>query len=229
MSSFEGRSIVVTGGTGALGSAVCERMLATGAEVHVTWLHEAERERFAHADRCTMHRVELTDEADVTSLYREVGIPWASIHVAGGFAMGPIEEMSLDDFAAMHRMNTVTSFLCCREAVRAMRRGGKGGRIVNVGARPAVEPVGGMIAYTTSKAGVTSLTRCLAKEVASDSILVNAILPSIMDTPANRSAMPDADFDTWPKLDEVSETIAFLASPDNTLTTGTLVPVYGLA
>lgn len=228
MSDKQSPVVVVTGGTGFLGAAVCERFLSTGAEVHVAWLHEAERDRFSHADRCTMHQVELTDESAVEAFYSSFDGLAASIHIAGGFAMGPIESMTLADFEAMHRMNTVTAFLCCREAVRAMRRG-DGGRIVNVGARPAVEPAGGMLAYTTSKAAVTSLTQCLAKEVLDDSILVNAVLPSIMDTPANRAGMPDADFDAWPKVEEVAAAIEFLASPDNALTTGTLLPVYGRA
>ena len=129
-------------------------------------------------------------------------------------------------------LNAVTCFLCCREAIRAMRRGGDtgvGGRIVNVAARPVVQPAGGMLAYTTAKAGVASLTQCLADEVRSDRILVNAVLPSIMDTPANRAAMPDADHSAWPEVDEVAETMVFLASPENALTSGALVPVYGRA
>ena len=110
-----------------------------------------------------------------------------------------------------------------------MRSGGDGGCIVNVAARPALQPVGGMIAYTTAKAAVASLTQCLAEEVRGDGIRVNAILPSILDTPANRRAMPDADFDRWPKPAEVARTISFLASPDNRLTSGALVPVFGRA
>ena len=176
-----------------------------------------------------MHQVELTDEDAVAAMYSGIDAPWASIHIAGGFAMGPVEAMSAADFEAMYRMNVVTTFLCCREAVRAMRAGGNGGRIVNVGARTVLDPAAGMLAYTTSKAAVASLTQCLAKEVIEDSILVNAILPSMMDTAVNRAAMPDADFDTWPKVDQVAEAIGFLASPGNTLTTGALVPVYGRA
>ena len=227
MSLNDRSPVLVTGGTGALGTAVCRRFLSEGCAVHVTWLHESERDRFPLADQCTLHQADLADEAAVTELYRQIGSLWASIHVAGGFAMGPIEQMSLADFEGMFRMNTTSTFLCCREAVRAIRHEGGGGRIVNVGARPAVEPVGGMLAYTTSKAAVTSLTQCLAKEVLEDSILVNAVLPSIMDTPANRAGMPDADFDAWPTVEAVAETIAWLASPENTLTTGALVPIYG--
>lgn len=224
-----GRSIVVTGGTGFLGTGVAASLLEAGATVHVAWKHTEELDRFPHADRCTMHQVELTDEDSVRSFYDAVGDVWASLHLAGGFAMSPIEETSPSDMAAMFDMNVITAFLCSREAVRRMRSSGAGGRIVNVAARPAVEPSGGMLAYSTSKAAVASLTQCLACEVLGDSILVNAVLPSIMDTPTNRSAMPDADFDAWPKVEEVAEAILFLASPRNALTTGTLVPVYGRA
>jgi NAD(P)-dependent dehydrogenase (short-subunit alcohol dehydrogenase family) len=227
--TLQGRSIVVTGGTGFLGTGVCGCLLDAGAELHVAWKHEEELDRFFHADRCTMHQVELTEENSVHAFYETVGTLWASIHLAGGFAMSPIEETALSDMESMFDLNVGTAFLCCREAVRAMRSTGSGGRIVNVAARPAVEPVGGMLAYTTSKAGVASLTQCLSKEVLADSILVNAVLPSILDTPSNRTAMPDADFDSWPKVEEVAEAILFLSSPENALTTGTLVPVYGRA
>jgi NAD(P)-dependent dehydrogenase (short-subunit alcohol dehydrogenase family) len=146
--------------------------------------------------------------------------------------MAPIAETSLEQFRNMFDTNAVTCFLCCREAVKAMRKqgaggGGAGGRIVNVTSRPAVVPTGGMIAYTTSKAAVSSITQCLAEEVKADGILVNAVVPSIMDTPANRTAMPKADFSKWPKVEEVAQAILFLASGENALTSGALVPVYG--
>jgi NAD(P)-dependent dehydrogenase (short-subunit alcohol dehydrogenase family) len=104
-----------------------------------------------------------------------------------------------------------------------------GGRIVNVAARPGLEwrSGAGMAAYTASKAGVAALTAALAEEVAKDGILVNAVAPSILDTPANREAMPKADYSAWPKVEEVASTIVFLASPDNRVTRGAIVPVYG--
>jgi NAD(P)-dependent dehydrogenase (short-subunit alcohol dehydrogenase family) len=110
-----------------------------------------------------------------------------------------------------------------------MTRSHKGGRIVNVAARPALEwrSGAGMAAYTASKAGVAALTVALAEEVVKVGILVNAVAPSIMDTPANRTAMPQADFSAWPKVEEVAATILFLASPDNKVTRGGVVPVYG--
>ena len=124
-------------------------------------------------------------------------------------------------------MNLVTAFLCSRGAVNAMS--GRGGRIVNVAARPALEPRSGagMAAYTASKAAVVALTIALAEEVAKLGILVNAVAPSTMDTPANRAAMPKADHAAWPKVEEVAATILFLASPLNAVTRGAIVPVYG--
>ena len=125
--------------------------------------------------------------------------------------------------------NLVSAYLCCRAAVAAFRRAGGGGRIVNVAARPALEPRSGasMTAYTAAKAGVAALTVALGEEVARDGILVNAVAPSIMDTPANRKAMPKADYAAWPKVEEVAATILFLASPENAVTRSAIVPVYG--
>jgi NAD(P)-dependent dehydrogenase (short-subunit alcohol dehydrogenase family) len=126
-------------------------------------------------------------------------------------------------------MNFITCFLCCRAAVNAITKTGAGGRIVNVAARPALEwrSGAGMAAYTASKAAVAALTVALAEEVAKQGILVNAVAPSIMDTPVNRQAMPKADHAAWPKVEEVAATILFLASPDNKVTRGGVVPVYG--
>lgn len=172
--------------------------------------------------------MDCADESKVEAFYASLDSLDASIHVVGGFAMAGVLDTARDDFVAMFELNAVTAFLCCRESVRRMRQGA-GGHIVNVAARPAQQPVGGMIAYTTAKAAVASLTQCLADEVKHDGICVNAILPSVLDTPANRRSMPEADFDSWPKLSEVAEAIAFLASPPNQLTSGALVPVFGRA
>jgi NAD(P)-dependent dehydrogenase (short-subunit alcohol dehydrogenase family) len=123
------------------------------------------------------------------------------------------------------RLNATTCFLCCREAVKKMS--GHEGRIVNVAARPVLVPTGQMTAYSASKAAVAALTLSLAEELSDSSIWVNAIVPSIIDTPDNRTAMPNANFETWPKPEEIAETVVFLASPQNTVTRGALVPVYG--
>jgi NAD(P)-dependent dehydrogenase (short-subunit alcohol dehydrogenase family) len=140
--------------------------------------------------------------------------------------MSPIAETSLAELEQQWRTNVVTCFLACREAVKAMRKSGSG-RIVNTASRAAVATPPGMSAYVTSKGAVTAFTQALAAEVLADRILVNAVLPGTIDTPANRSGMPKADHASWAKPSEIAETIAFLASPENTLTSGALVPVYG--
>ena len=226
------KNIVVTGGTGALGGGVVELLLARGATVH---LPITEAELPAHVPWRTHARVEvgskvsLDDEARVAAFYDSVPDLWASIHLVGGFAMAKLAETSLADFEKQWRLNTVTCFLACREAVKAIRKTGKGGRIVNVAARPVVAPAPGMIAYVASKAGVAALAQALAPERRAEHILITAVLPATIYTPANRKAMPKADHDRWPKPAEIAETIAFLASPANALTTGTLVPVFGRA
>jgi NAD(P)-dependent dehydrogenase (short-subunit alcohol dehydrogenase family) len=232
-SSLADLSVVVTGGTGGLGASVVRALLDAGAQVTVPFPEAAPTGRFAELTHAKLHKaanVDLTDEASVVSFYSALPALYASIHLTGGFAMKPIAETSLADLRAQLSLNLETCFLSCREAVKKIRATGSGsGRIVNVAARPALVPAGGMLAYSTAKAGVASLTQCLAAEILDERILVNAVVPSIIDTPANRKSMPDADFDRWPKAEQIAETIRFLASPGNALTTGTLVPVYGRA
>ena len=217
---FEGRDVVVTGATGELGEAVARLLVEAGATVHLP-------ARDAKAKAPVVGGIDLADEGSVTRFYAGLPALWASIHAAGGFSASGVEGTSLADLRRMLDMNTVTAFLCSREAIKNMR--GRGGRIVNVAAQPGVEPRrgAGMSAYAASKAAVAALTLSLAEEVASDGIWVNAVVPSIMDTAANRKAMPKADHSKWPKLDEVAATIAFLASPQNAATRAALVPVYG--
>jgi NAD(P)-dependent dehydrogenase (short-subunit alcohol dehydrogenase family) len=163
----------------------------------------------------------------VARFYQGIAPLWASIHIAGGFAMAPMRDTTAALLRQQLDMNFVSCALCCRAAVNAMA--GAGGRIVNVSARAGLEwrSGAGMVAYTASKAAVAALTAALAEEVAKDGILVNAVAPSIMDTAANRQAMPKADYALWPKVEEVAATIMFLVSPENRVTRGAIVSVYG--
>jgi len=228
---FTNKQVVVTGGTGALGSAVVTGLLAHGATCIVPYRHEGEAQDYAHRGNANVKLIavgDLSDEVEVAKVYAGL-TPWASIHIAGGFAPGKVADTDKTKLMAQLEGNLVSCFLCCRAAVKAMFAGGQGGRIVNVASRQAVEwrSGAGMTAYAIAKSGVATLSMALAEEVAKDGILVNAVAPSIMDTPANRKAMPKADFDTWPKVEEVAATILFLASPDNRVTRGGVVPVYG--
>ena len=229
---YRDRHVVVTGGTGALGTAMVDALIKAGAVCHVPYIDRNEAERFAFRDHPQVKLVadiQLTEEATVAKLYSGVPKLWASIHIAGGFAMSPVADTTKSDLMQQVEMNFVTAFLCCRAAVRAMTAAGGGGRIVNVATRPALEwrAGAGMVAYTASKAAVAALTIALAEEVVKADILVNAIAPSTMDTPANRRAMPKADHAAWAKVEEVATTILFLASPENRVTRGAVVPVYG--
>jgi NAD(P)-dependent dehydrogenase (short-subunit alcohol dehydrogenase family) len=227
---FHDRHVVITGGAGALGTAVVAALIEAGAVCHVPCRDEAEAKRFRlreHKQVVLTIAGDLADEAAIVRLYQGVGPLWASIHIAGGFAGAALRETDPATIRQQIDMNFVSCILCCRTAITAMASGG--GRIVNVAARAALEwrSGAGMVAYTASKTAVAALTVALAEEVAKDGILVNAVAPSIMDTAANRQSMPKADYALWPKVEEVAATILFLASPDNRVTRGAVVPVYG--
>ena len=231
---FRDRHVVITGGAGALGTAVVTALVEAGAICHVPCFDDAEAQRFRlRQNKQVVLTVtgSLTDETSVSSFYQGIAPLWASIQLAGGFAAAPLAETSVATLRQQIDMNLVSCALCCRAAVNAMtgNPAKRGGRIVNVAARAALEwrSGAGMAAYTASKAAVAALTVALAEEVAKDGILVNAVAPSIMDTPANRKAMPKADYSLWPKVEEIAATILFLASPDNRVTRGAVVPVYG--
>jgi len=239
MVDFAGSHIVVTGGTGALGRAVIAALRAAGAVCHVPNLIASELDGFPHLSDPGVHiarDVDVAEETAVRRFYQSLPPLWASVHLAGGFAMAPIAEMSAADFIAQFRMNALSCFLCSAAAVAAFRArqepgpgGLPGGRIVNVAARPALEPRlgAGMIAYTASKSAVAALTQALAQETTDEQIWVNAVAPSVLDTPANRVAMPDADHRRWVSPADLAEVITFLASPGNRVTRGAVIPVYG--
>jgi len=230
--NFDGLHVVVTGGAGALGSAVVGQLTEAGAVCHIP----SRSDRESDNSRVEFHGgIDLTNEDSVQAFYAGLPDIFASIHTAGGFAMAPFSETSKNDFLEQINMNAVTCFLCCREAAGKIRArsvasdGPVGGRIVNVLARPALEPRSGagMVAYAASKAAVAVLTESLAEELAAENIWVNGVVPSIMDTRVNREAMPNADHASWPKVADIANAIAFLASPENKVTRGALLTVYG--
>jgi NAD(P)-dependent dehydrogenase (short-subunit alcohol dehydrogenase family) len=210
---LSGRHVVVTCGAGALGGAVVDALAAAGAICHAPGRAE----------------LDLTDEAAVSRFYAALPELWASVQVAGGFAAAPIVQTSLAALRAQLDINLITCFLACREAVKRMVSRPGGGRIVNLGSRAALVPGGGAIAYSVAKAGVVALTQALADEVKASQILVNAVIPSIIDTPANRAAMPGAPHDRWPQPAALASAVVWLASPQNELVSGALLPIYGEA
>jgi NAD(P)-dependent dehydrogenase (short-subunit alcohol dehydrogenase family) len=232
MTSFKDRHVVVTGGTGALGAAVLDALLQAGATCHVPYRSARSIESSPHRGNARVAFVaagDLADETSVTRFYESLNDLWASIHLAGGFAAAPIARSDKALLMGQLEANLVSAYLCSRSAATALRRIGSGGRIVNIASRQALENrLGyGTVAYTIAKAGVAALTTALGAELAKEDILVNAVAPSIMDTPDNRKAMPSADFASWPKVEDVAAAILWLASPENKVTRGAVVPVYG--
>jgi NAD(P)-dependent dehydrogenase (short-subunit alcohol dehydrogenase family) len=230
--SFENRHVVVTGGTGALGVAVVDALLQAGATCHVPYRNEKSLGKFplrAHERVSLVPLGDLADEAAVSNYYAGLADLWASIHIAGGYTGVPIADGDKALLTQQLETNLVSAYSCTRAAALKLRSLAKGGRIVNVAARQALEPRlgAGSVAYTIAKAGVAALTTALGEELAKEGIFVNAVAPSTMDTPANRASMPKADFARWPKVEEVAATILFLASPENFVTRGAVVPVYG--
>jgi len=222
--SFSGKTVVVTGGAGALGMAVCRAFLDQGARVHALDVGKGGSAALADEKGFSLHILNLSHEEEVSEWFSGMGSLDVLINVAGGFAMAPVAETSLADWSKMQEMNLTTAFLACREAVKLME---KGGRIVNVSSFAAEGRTGGMAAYTVSKGAVITLTEALAEETLASKITVNAVLPTIMDTPANRAAMKDADYSAWVPLQNVAETMLFLASDSAWHITGACIPLRG--
>jgi NAD(P)-dependent dehydrogenase (short-subunit alcohol dehydrogenase family) len=223
-------TVVVTGGTGGLGAAVTRALLDQGWRVVVPWYAEAELERVDEHERLSLVQADLTDPASAGDAVAAAGDDLrALVNLVGGFAMGDrVHETPVEEFEKQLRLNLRPTYLMCAAAIPAMLAAG-GGAIVCVSSRAAVRPFAGAAGYIASKAAVLAFVDALHAEYKDDGIRANAILPSTIDTPANRRSMPDADFDTWVKPDEIARVIAFLCSDDGAVTSGAHVPVYGRA
>lgn len=229
-----GRVVIVAGGTGALGQSICLAFLSAGDTVCVPFAVPEETEALrarlgpAEAPRLDAGPCDVTDEAAVNRFVAGVierhGRVDALVNAVGGFAGGDLASTSVAEWNRMLTLNLNTAMLGCRAALPAMTRAGRG-RIVNIASRAVVPPQGGFIAYTVSKAAVITLTQALAHEVRPRGITVNAVLPSTMDTPANRRDMPDADRSSWVSTDAVALVVAFLASDAAEAVSGAAVPV----
>lgn len=223
---LEGLTIVVTGGAGALGGAVVQELVDAGAAVVVPAIDTGPAEPVAGVRY--LPRVDLSQETAVEAVYAGLPSLWASVHLAGGFTWAKVEDTTLATVQAQWTLNAVTAFLCSRAAVAKIRATGKqGGRIVNTVARAVLQPAAGLAAYTMAKAAVAALTAQMAEELRDEGINVNAIAPGLIDTPANRKAMPDADPSRWTKPAEIARTVHALVSPALSVTSGAIVPVYG--
>lgn len=215
---------IVTGGAGALGRVVVAGLLAQGHRVASVDIAPGVSNPEAHK---VLGEVDLADEATVAKAYAEVAADFGSIHalvnLAGGFVWEPVVGGARANWDRMYRMNVMTAHASCKAALPYF--GPHGGAIVNIGAAAALDPGSGMAPYGAAKAGVHALTQSLADELKPRGIRVNALLPTIIDTPANRKEMPDGDWSSWISPASIAEVIAFLISPAAGAITGVLLPL----
>jgi NAD(P)-dependent dehydrogenase (short-subunit alcohol dehydrogenase family) len=224
---MDGKVVVVTGALGALGKVVAESALARGARV--AGVDHAPSQLPATADRIELGGVDLSDAAQAKTAIEAVASHFGRldvlINVAGGFAFETVADGESRIWQRMYALNVLTALNASRSALPHLTASGAG-RIVNTGAMAALQAGAGMGPYAASKAGVHRLTEALAAEC-KGKITVNAVLPSTIDTPANRASMPNADFGNWVTPQELAEVILFLASDAASAVTGALLPVSG--
>jgi NAD(P)-dependent dehydrogenase (short-subunit alcohol dehydrogenase family) len=224
-------AVLVAGGTGALGGAVLRELLDSGYSVTASWLVERERERVESdlGDRVSLVHADLMDPDGAAAAVDAVEDLEAVVNLVGGFAMGGrVHETDPDQFHSMIRLNLTPGFLLARAAMPRLVERGKGA-YVGVSARPALRPFPGAAGYITGKAAVLAFVQALDAEYRGDGVRSNAVLPSVIDTPANRESQPDADHSKWVPPEEIAKVIRFLVSEDSAPTSGAAVPVYGRA
>lgn len=226
--SIAGKTIAVTGAFGFLGTAVVKALLEHGATVAAIDLAPSPRDPAALGAAHLHGGVNLVDGDSAKAAFDAIAKAHGGLHglvnIAGGFAWEKVQGGTLDTWDRMYQMNVRTAVAASQAALAHLP---DGGRIINIGANGAVKAGAGMGAYAASKSGVMRLTEALAEELKGRGITVNALLPSIINTPANRADMPDADFSAWVQPAQLADAIVFLLSDKASAITGALVPVTG--
>jgi NAD(P)-dependent dehydrogenase (short-subunit alcohol dehydrogenase family) len=229
---MKGKQVLLTGGTGGLGTGVTKVVLAQGARVTIPYVRLAEVEHLKQSlsatefEQVRLVAADLTDEREIAQLVDDMGHVEILIHLVGGFAMGPTHEFSFADWKQQLDLNLNTTFLTCKHSLRKMLEHNYG-RIVTIGSRGAVQPAGQLAAYCAAKAAVVALTQAIADETKGTNITANVVLPSVIDTPQNRQAMGEANADRWVKAESLGQVICFLASEAARDVRGAAIPVFG--
>ncbi|MBV6625081.1 MAG: 3-oxoacyl-ACP reductase FabG [Rivularia sp. (in: Bacteria)] len=226
------KQVLLTGATGGLGIGVTPIVLAQGAFVTIPYRKSEDVENLkqiispSDLNRVQFVCADLKSESSVKNVVNSMVKVDVLIHLVGGFSMGKTDEYSFEDWKNDFDLNLNTTFLTCKYSLIKMLQNNYG-RIVTIGSRGAVEPVGKLAAYCASKAGVVALTKAIADETKGTNITANSVLPSVIDTEANRNAMGTEDSDKWVKPKSLAEVICFLASETAKDIRGAAIPVYG--
>jgi NAD(P)-dependent dehydrogenase (short-subunit alcohol dehydrogenase family) len=224
------RSIIVTGGTGGLGAAVTKRFVDDGWRVVVPWIAERELSRVEEREGLELVQADLMDPESVARIVGVAGDDLrAVVNLVGGFSEGGrVHETPIDEFEKQFRLNLRPTYLVTAAALPRLIAAGEGS-IVCVGTRAALRPFPGAAGYIASKRAVLAFCDAVAVEYKNDGVRCNAILPSVIDTPGNRAAQPDADYSKWVAPEDIADVIAWLCSEDSKPTSGAAIPVYGRA
>ena len=219
---MKGKVVLITGGAGALGQTVVPVFVSAGASVILGDRNPVQ------VPGVTALKADFTDQTQVRGLVNEViqssGRLDALVNLIGGFATGRVVDTDVSLWQRMLAMNLTSAFLLSQAVLPSMLER-RQGRIVHVAARAALEPFPGAAAYIVSKAGLVALIRTLSKELNGSGVTVNGVLPSTIDTPVNRKAMPEADLSKWARPESIARTLAFLASDDANQINGALIPI----
>ncbi len=223
-------SVVVSGGTGGLGSAVTRTLLEAGWQVVVPYIEEREVERLEPHSQLELVAADLFDPHDAAGVVARAGEGLrALVNLVGGFAAGGrVHETTIEEFERQFRLNLRPAYLLCQAGLPRMLEAGAGA-IVCVSTRAALRPFAGAAGYIASKAAVLAFVDALAAEYTGDGVRANAILPSVIDTPANRASQPDADHSLWVSPEQIAHVIRFLCAEDSAAISGAHIPVYGRA
>jgi NAD(P)-dependent dehydrogenase (short-subunit alcohol dehydrogenase family) len=232
------KTVVITGGTGGLGTSLVRRLIVEDYRLAVTYLlpdeaREFEQEFEVDEDRLLLTRVDATNPEAVASLFKDVSEKWGAIHgvcsLVGGWAGGrDVEETDDVRFDRMLDINLRSAFYAVRAAVPYLREAGWG-RVVLVGSRAAIDFPESQAAFNIAKAGVVALGRSVAQELDGTGVTANVLMPSVIDTPATRQSLPYADYVDWPTPDEIAAVAQFVLSDESGVMNGAVIPVYGRA
>jgi NAD(P)-dependent dehydrogenase (short-subunit alcohol dehydrogenase family) len=220
---MSGKSVLVFGAGGALGAGVVAAFAAAGAAV--TGADKVPPAAGRRLDGVKYEAVDVLDDSELGAIVGAAGPPWAVLNTVGGFAPArPLAELDRAELTAQLDLNLVTAALITKHALRVMQQAGQG-RIVHTASRAGIVTKGNGFAYSVRKAAVLHLVAMAADEVRGTGVTVNCVVPSIIDTPANRAALPNADHDKWPKVEDVASAYLYLARPEAHLVNGAALPV----